>query len=52
MDAMHETGALEYARHQAERAADQAREAANVLQHSKYRDCLLELATFAVTRNY
>jgi octaprenyl-diphosphate synthase len=52
MEAIHETGALDYTRRQAETAADQAREAANTLERSKYRDCLLELATFAVTRNY
>jgi octaprenyl-diphosphate synthase len=52
MKTIRETGALDYARGQAERAANQALEAAATLERSKYRDCLLELATFAVTRNY
>ena len=48
-----ETGALDYARQQAEDAAQRARAAiAGLLPHSKYRECLLELAAFAVTRNY
>ena len=49
---MRETGALEYTREQAERCARAAREAIAVLPDSKYRDSLLELATFAVTRNH
>ncbi len=47
-----ETGALEYVRDQAQAAANRARELAGVLPGSGYRDCLLELATFAVTRKY
>ncbi|HEV8261761.1 MAG TPA: polyprenyl synthetase family protein [Burkholderiales bacterium] len=52
MQAMQETGALEYTRRQAQDSARRAREAVAVLPHSKYKDCLLELAAFAVTRNY
>ncbi|MEO8008319.1 MAG: polyprenyl synthetase family protein, partial [Betaproteobacteria bacterium] len=49
---MKETGALDYTRSRAEFSAREAREAIAVLPDSKYRDSLLELATFAVTRNY
>ena len=49
---MQETGALDYTRTQAEASARKARDAIAVLPDSKYRDCLLELAVFAVTRNY
>jgi octaprenyl-diphosphate synthase len=49
---MQETGALDYTRTQAEDSAREARNAIAVLPDSKYRDSLLELATFAVTRNY
>jgi octaprenyl-diphosphate synthase len=52
MQAMQETGALEYTRRQAEGSALRAREAIAGLPHSKYKDCLLELAAFAVTRKY
>ncbi|HWH48694.1 MAG TPA: polyprenyl synthetase family protein [Burkholderiales bacterium] len=52
MRAIQETGALEYTRAQAEDAARRASEAIAGLPHSKYRDSLLELAAFAVTRNY
>ena len=49
---MQETGALDYTRTQAEASAREARNAIDVLPDSKHRDSLLELATFAVTRNY
>ncbi len=52
MQAMQETGALEHTRRQADDAARRAREAIAGLPHSKYKDCLLELSAFAVTRNY
>ncbi len=52
MQAMQETGALEYARRQSQDSARSARETITGLPHSKYKDCLLELAAFAVTRNY
>ena len=49
---MQQTGALDYTRTQAESSARAAREAIAMLPDSKYRDSLLELASFAVTRNY
>jgi octaprenyl-diphosphate synthase len=52
MQAMRETDALEYTRRQAEDSARRAHEAIAGLPHSKYKDCLVELAAFAVTRNY
>ena len=52
MATIKETGALDYVRGQARIAADRAREVLALLPNSKYRDCLLELAAFAVTRNY
>jgi octaprenyl-diphosphate synthase len=52
MEAMRETGALDYTRMQAEASVRQARDAISVLPDSKYKDSLLELATFAVTRKY
>ena len=50
--AMRESGALEYTRTQAEGAARDARGAISALPNSKYKDSLLELAAFAVTRKY
>ena len=47
-----QTGALDYTRTQAESSAREARDAVAVLPDSKYKDSLLELATFAVARNY
>jgi len=44
------TGTLEYARAVAVREADAARRALQVLPASKYRDSLLELASFSVVR--
>ena len=44
------TGSLEYAREVAVREADAARRALQVLPASKYRDSLLELASFSVVR--
>ena len=49
---MQETGALDYTRKQAEASALAARDSVAVLPDSKYRDSLIELAAFAVTRNY
>jgi octaprenyl-diphosphate synthase len=49
---MQTTGALDYTRTQAEVSARAARDAIAALPDSKYRDSLLELAAFAVTRNY
>ena len=50
--AMQDTGALEYTRSQAEASARDARDAIALLPDSKYRDSLLELAAFAVTRKF
>jgi len=47
-----QTGALDYTRTQAEASAREARDAVAALPDSKYKDSLLELASFAVTRNY
>lgn len=52
MAAIHATGALEYARERARGASRAACEAVAALPNSKYRDYLLQLADFAVTRSY
>jgi len=52
LDAIHETGALEYARSKASEEAHSARQAVAVLSNSSYRDSLLELASFAIERDY
>ena len=52
LEAITETGALEYAREQATREAAVACAAIERLSNSKYRDSLLQLAEFAVNRNY
>ena len=52
MHAMRQTGAFDYTRMRAEASASEARDAIAVLPDSKYKDSLLELATFAVTRKY
>jgi len=52
MAAISATGALEYAREQARVASRAACEATAALPNSKYRDYLLQLADFAVTRSY
>src|SRR5580765_3586319 len=52
LNAMREAGALDYTRAQAEVSAGEARNAITMLPDSKYRDSLLELAAFAVTRKY
>jgi octaprenyl-diphosphate synthase len=49
---MQQTGALDYVRAQAGQASSRATAAVSALPNSKYRDCLLELAAFAVDRNY
>ena len=50
--AIRSTGALDYTRRQAEAEARAANSALAVLPNSKQRDYLLQLAEFAVTRNY
>ncbi len=50
LDAIKASGALDYARGVAQREAGLARRAIDSLPHSKYKDSLLELADFSVTR--
>ena len=52
MSAIRECGALEYARSRAEAESHLAVNALVPLANSEYKDCLLELAAFAVSRNY
>jgi octaprenyl-diphosphate synthase len=52
LEAVRATGALEYARGVAGREAEAAERALAPLQPSKYRDSLLELARFSVTRRH
>jgi len=52
LDAIRQTGALDYAREQAQTESRIAREALSFLPNSKYRDYLIQLADFAVTRRY
>lgn len=46
------TGALQHAHRQAEAEADVARQSLAILPDSQYKTALLELATFAVTRDF
>jgi len=50
--AIQRTGALEYAREQARAEAQAAVAALSALPNSKHRECLLQLADFAVNRNH
>jgi octaprenyl-diphosphate synthase len=50
--AIESTGALAYSRAKAQEEARTARDALAPLPNSKYKQCLLELATFAVERDY
>jgi len=52
MSAIRDCGALEYARTQAEAESRLAVDAITSVADSEYRNCLLELAAFAVSRNY
>jgi len=52
LEAIRSSGALEYARAQAQAEAHTACAALDVLPNSKYRDYLLQLADFAVTRTF
>ncbi|MDO8891867.1 MAG: octaprenyl diphosphate synthase [Sulfurimicrobium sp.] len=52
LQAIRDTGALDYTRQQAEREAQAACAAIAALPVSKYKDSLLQLADFAVTRNH
>jgi len=49
---IHETGALDYTRKKAKAESCMATEAISLLPDSHYKECLLQLATFAVARNY
>src|SRR5574340_113959 len=49
---IHATGALDFTRRQAQREAESACAAIVSLADSKYRQCLLELAHFAATRQF
>ena len=49
---IHETGALDYTRKKAEAESCMATEAISKLPDSQYKECLLQLATFAVSRNH
>lgn len=46
------SGALDYTRQEAEKAARRAADAISALPNSEYKDSLLELSTFAVDRNH
>jgi len=52
LDAIRTSGALDYAREQARIESRAARESLSCLVNTKYRDYLLQLADFAVTRSY
>jgi octaprenyl-diphosphate synthase len=52
LQAISDTGALDYARRQAQREVDTACEAIAHLPHSTHKVSLLQLAAFAVSRNY
>jgi octaprenyl-diphosphate synthase len=52
IEAIRSTGALDYAREQARRESRSACAAIGRLPHSRHRDYLLQLADFAVTRNF
>jgi octaprenyl-diphosphate synthase len=52
LEIIHATGALDFTRGQALREAELACAAIATLPASKYRQCLLELAQFAATRQY
>jgi len=49
---IHETGALDYTRKKAEAESCMATEAISSLPESQYKECLLQLADFAVSRNH
>jgi octaprenyl-diphosphate synthase len=50
--AIRDSGALDYARKQAMAESQRAMEALSPIPHSSYRDSLLQLAAFAVSRTY
>jgi octaprenyl-diphosphate synthase len=52
LDVIQQTGALNYARQRAQAESDTASAAIMSLPESDYKECLLQLTTFAVARNY
>ena len=52
LEIIRDTGALEFTRQQALREAEAACSAIAALADSKYKQCLLELAHFAATRQF
>ncbi|SDY73163.1 octaprenyl diphosphate synthase [Nitrosomonas sp. Nm58] len=52
LEIIQETGALAYAKQRAQNEAEMASEAIAMLADSSYKECLLQLAYFAVTRNH
>jgi octaprenyl-diphosphate synthase len=52
LKAIHETGALQYTREQAQREIDVAKAALSVIPDSKHKSALLQLADFSVSRSF
>ena len=52
LNAIISSGALEYTKHEAEKAARRAAESIMHLPHSQFKDSLIELCAFAVERNH
>ena len=52
LQALEKTDALEYAKMRARSEADLACQAISAIPHSKFKESLIQLADFAVTRNY
>ena len=52
LEAIQQTGALDYARQRAQAESEAASGVISLLPGSSYKDALLELATFAINRNY
>jgi len=52
LSAINNSGALEYTRQAAQRAAQRAKDSLNALSDSKFKESLLELCAFAVDRNH
>ena len=52
LDVIQQTGALDYTRQRAQTESDIASRMISRLPDSDYKECLLQLSTFAVARNY
>src|SRR5690242_18481573 len=52
LDVIQQTGALDYARQRAQTESNIASRMISLLPDSEYKECLLQLSTFAVARNY